>query len=471
MYSLWSVYEWNIIKVGMDIKLCCEKCKKIITVSRKKFEEIVDNSNDKEKFHDTKNWIKHIKNPTLEEMRDSIIENPMTIRFLQDPPEEIINLALEINPMCITFIKDLTLEQQKLAIKGNIATIKFINQPIENVVDFAKKLYPHEMKQYFRGEDGNFIRMKNIEIEDFDKMSPETILTILGKNGEALQFIKNPTNDMIKKAIGNQPSAIRFVHNPTDEIKTYAVKKSPQKMKKYTVCEDGTVKAITEECKNSIFDEVIIKMSKNEKVLSKHPDILCNLDEVPYETQLFVVKMDYANLQYIKKIDPRIYEYLYDDKNFDLYSLYDNFSLQLKLIDVFKAIEKKREIVEDAVVIASTKKDLQTAKKNVQSILDNVEKMSYSINIIDGEIEIDAFLNELSKEIGIETINIASGFLYKSGLVSLQELFQSVYEKNGQIQMIIGSLKDYYSASSDKKLLNIDLETARELNDMIVNHK
>ena len=103
---------WEIIRIGMDIKLRCNKCHRIIILGRAQFVDLLVSVEVKEQvefktsnLHNTlsdgKNWIRNIENPTMDDMKQSVKENAMTIRFIINPPDEIIKMAIKQNPMCI----------------------------------------------------------------------------------------------------------------------------------------------------------------------------------------------------------------------------------------------------------------------------------------------------------------------------------------------------------------------------------
>lgn len=97
-----------------------------------------------------------------------------------------------------------------------------------------------------------------------------------------------------------------------------------------------------------------------------------------------------------------------------------------------------------------------------------INDVGCSTKLISNEIPINAYINYLGEKIGCTTARIASGYLYKSGLKMIEPIFQRISRTDERpIELVVGSLKDYFHASTDNKLVNIDLETAKLLNELI----
>ena len=48
-------------------------------------------------------------------MKQSVSEQGVTIRFIKNPPDEVIKMAIMQNPLCIEFIDNISSENAKLA--------------------------------------------------------------------------------------------------------------------------------------------------------------------------------------------------------------------------------------------------------------------------------------------------------------------------------------------------------------------
>lgn len=479
---------WEIIRIGMDIKLRCNKCHRIIILGRAQFVDLLVSVEVKEQvefktsnLHNTlsdgKNWIRNIENPTMDDMKQSVKENAMTIRFIINPPDEIIKMAIKQNPMCIQYLNNLSQENMKYALEQNVAAIRWILNPSNEIVNYAKQIDSEKMKRYILNESGRYVKCGIFynEIEHINEFDDKKILQMIKQDPSIIQYLDNPTQEMIIAAIEKQVNVIRFVKNPTMAVLEKAVEKDAIAMQKYEIDSSGNVVIKKSNDKNDILQIVIGKLSEEEQILIRNPKIIQTMDVVPYELQLAAVKRDYLNLRYIKKIDSKIYEYLYDDTNFDVYSLTDDFGLQLKIVSRFEKIKKDREVIsekkttEESVEVEEIQIDFDSKLFDIWGPMNQQkETAGSSIRLISNEIPISAYINYFGEKIGCNSAKIASGFLYKSGLKMIEPIIQRITESNeGIMELIVGSLKDYFHSSTDNKLVNIDLETAKMLNELL----
>ena len=481
---------WEVIRIGMDIKLRCNKCHRIIILARAQFVDLLVNEEAKEQveskpinlektLRDRKNWIRNIQNPTIDDMKQSVRENAMTIRFISNPPDEVIKIAIEQNPMCIQHLNNLSQENIKYALDQNVAAIRWISNPSDEIVNYAKKINPEKMKRYKLDDKGMYVKSAIFvdEIEHINKFDNKKILGMIKQDASVLQYIENPTQEMIITAIERQANTIRFVKNPTMAVLEKAVQKDAKAMQQYVIDSAGNVVIKEAGDKNDILQIMIGKLSEEEQILIRNPNIIQTMEVVPYELQLAAIKMDYLNLRHIKKIDYKIYEYLYDDANFDVYSLTDDFGLQLRIVTVFEKIKKNRE---DALKIktmgesdenAEPQKDYDAELFDIWGAMNQQkENTGISIRLVSNEIPISTYINYFGEKIGCNSAKIATGFLYKSGLKMIEPLIQRISGSNeGVMELVVGSLKDYFQSSTDNKLVNIDLETAKMVNELITN--
>lgn len=479
---------WEIVRIGMDIKLRCNKCYKIVLISRVQFRDDLLNKNGDEKIEferksthdklsDGKNWIRNISEPSLEDMKQSVSEQGMTIRFIKNPPDEVIKMAIMQNPLCIKFVDNISSENAKLAISQNVTAIQFIRNPSDEIMEYARKINPQKMRRYKKNADGYYKKTSYLlnAIENIDILSEDEVLKLINQDPNILKNISKPTEKMIMKAIEKNAIAITYVANPTFEMLKLAVQKEPSKMKSYMLNADGKVVLKEKRNDNDIFKLVMDSLSEEERVLMVliNPNIIRNMDTISFEMQLALIKRDYLNLRYIrKKIHPKIYEYLYDDPKFDVYILVDDFNIQLRIVTQFEKIRKDREENgrkgEEPDPDFKDKKNLDNVKKVWLEMDSELSDQEYVTRIVSTKISINDYINFFSEQVKIKEACIATGFLYKSGLKMIEPALIELYKNSeNKLTLVIGSLKDYFSASTDNKLVNIDLETAKALNEVM----
>lgn len=185
---------WGIIRIGMDIKIRCNKCHRIIIIGRAQFKNLLVSVEAKEQvklkpsiYHnilkDGKNWIRNIQNPSIDDMKQSVKENAMTIRFINNPPDEVIKIAIEQNPMCIQFLNISDISLQKYAVDKTVATLQNIQNPSDEIISYAIKKNPKLMRKYAKKPSGNIIKLNNT------KMTVELIKNIFTDSAEIKEKI------------------------------------------------------------------------------------------------------------------------------------------------------------------------------------------------------------------------------------------------------------------------------------------
>ena len=242
-----------------------------------------------------------------------------------------------------------------------------------------------------------------------------------------------------------------------------------------------------------------LPQSKLKKRIRNNPYQIKYVHNPSVELQRLVISKDYSFVKYISNIHPTIIKELRDDTYFDISKL-DDISRR-KLIEAFDKLddEQSQDAIEDKEItfeqlpvlevtartseirtqeiseVNSIKEQEPFVEKTIEviweSMVRELESNDYAIRVVDSKTRIDSYLNEFAQRIRINAVDIASGFVYKSGLKSLEKLFQSVSENKGEIRIVIGSLKDYFRSSTDRKLINIDLDTAKILNEMLEEYR
>lgn len=327
---------------------------------------------------------------------EALSENAMSIRYVKNPSDSIIEYAINKNPFSIQYIKNPNVDQQMKALSRNVAVIQVIDKPCNEIIEYANQIDPNKMKRYVKNEVGNFVKVY--------------------KNEEKISLV-------------------------------------------------------------------------NLKVITRNHDIIekiRNIENPSYEMQIEAIQIDYSALQFIKKIHPKVYTELYFDKNFDVYNL-DDFNTQLKIVSAFEILEKKygkrteeqtqplisdsQEKTADSEVIRNVDRKTEENRIRVKEFfgklvirLDCSDMIS---ELITTEIPLSEYINEFSISKYITDMYVACGYLYKTGLDMIEPAINELKDKQSKIELIIGSLKDYFKASTDNKIINMDINTAQYLNYLI----
>lgn len=438
--------KWEIIRIGMDFKLKCCKCYRIIMITRRDFEESLKDEKDVHK-------------------RELLEQNG-----------------------CLQNIKTSSIDQQKIALDNTVASIQFIDKPSSEIIMYAISKYPQKMKNYSKRPDGNFVKINNSKMkehlvkrifDDDESIREEIVKT----EGRFVGYFTKPNEKIKRIAIENNSQAIEFIERPSVELIELAENGEPRLLAQYFVNEFGNMQKLSNKITDE-FDSYLNKMpyEKIKKRIQNNPEQIKYVANQSFELQKIALMHDVDLIKYIKHIHPDIVEELYNNPNFDVYSL-DDFSIQLYLVEAFKKIEKYRNSRQGEKKV-SPKNNLQSVNEHmsekglseieVLAFYDSQEKelevQNYVSALISSENDISTYLNVFAKRFDIINCKIASGFIYKSGLEMISTLLNTVYNNQGHVDIVVGSLKDYFKSSTDNKLINIDLETARFLNDMISEH-
>lgn len=184
-----------------------------------------------------------------------------------------------------------------------------------------------------------------------------------------------------------------------------------------------------EERKNYIYSksrEIIIEKINNDSSYIKN---------IPYpdeELQMIAVKKNKNTFFDINKPCKNIVNYIYNN---DMKLLFKNNSQQnLDFLTELK-VEEINELINN----------------------------STNVSIIQPHC-FDIYIRAIFKVIEIKKVMIAVGFAYKSGIELIEDELNSVISKNGEVELIIGTLQQH---NTNNPVSNMDLGTAKKLNIMI----
>lgn len=399
----------------------------------------------------------------MDEIRNAIIEDPFSIKKIKNPSNEII----------------------KFAIENDVNVIQYIKNPSDEIVQYAKKVDSQKMKNYYKGKNNNYIYIRisdNHFSNKLDLLSEDGIIELLKNKGAWLKYIDSQTEEMIIAAINNNFSNIEFAKKLTFNVLKKLVEIHPDKSQKYMISKDGKVLKKENEYSKSIFDYVIETLNTNELSLlvDSNIEVVKRMAVVPYELQIKIVKESYSNLRYIKNIDTKVYEYLYNNPNFKISDI-GEIQTERKVEDCFAILknygrkDKENTVHSEGKIVAQQSFSKIFDRENINNLWEKMRQdlinEDFSVHLLNNEVSLNEYLMVFAENIQIQEINIACGYVYKSGLDKLKNIFDKFDKDKGEINLIIGSLKNYFFASTDDKLINIDLDTAKELNSMLLERK
>jgi hypothetical protein len=142
---------------------------------------------------------------TKDKAMRSIINDPMSIKYISNPSESLQLAAVKQNGRVIQFIKNPSEALQLMAVKQNGQAIQFIAKPSERVQLAAVK------------QDG-------YAIQYIANPSEAMQLAAVTQDGLAIGHIKNPSEAAQLAAVKQHGWAIRYIANPSEAAQLAAVK-------------------------------------------------------------------------------------------------------------------------------------------------------------------------------------------------------------------------------------------------------
>lgn len=197
--------------------------------------------------------ITNMSNPSIAAITVAIVQDASLIEYISDAkikiPESIQLLAIKNDPMLIRFIENPSQYVQLLAVSANGMALKYIKVVSEPVMMVAVQQNGNAL-QYIHETDRTFgikieaIRQNGLSIRFIDKQDesiqlqavqqdPEAIRYIIEKNtivselvklaavqqnGLVVRFIENPSNNVQLAAVRSNIDAILHIHEPNEEV-------------------------------------------------------------------------------------------------------------------------------------------------------------------------------------------------------------------------------------------------------------
>lgn len=117
----------------------------------------------------------------------------------------------------------------------------------------------------------------------------------------------------------------------------------------------------------------------------------------------------------------------------------------------------------DISVSLDTEDNAETSNDKINKCIDEIIQSENTFRIL-RKNTIRKIINGIAKKENITTFYVAVGFAFRSGLVMVEDIFDSVYMNHGTCQLIVGALQNYDTGQSNYK---INRATAEYLNDLI----
>lgn len=245
------------------------------------------------------------------------------------------------------------------------------------------------------------------EISNIPPLVQKQILEI---NPNAIRYIKSLNKELQLEVVNQNGNLIRYINNPSLAVQ---------------------LKAVNQNWRSIQYIE--------------NPNL---------EVQLEAVKQNISAIEYIDEPLPEVNSFI-DEKHSEKESNVDN-------VNRFKNANDSRKVA------LSMENNQSIFEKDYSNLLNDCNLLPFII--LDWKEPFSQQLIYLSKNINIKNIYIATGFMYKSGLLLLEQIIEMIYQNSGEIEFIIGSLQKYNEIkNSDKEevIIGMDKNTAKCLNFLI----
>ena len=380
------------------------------------------------------NYIQFVKNPTEEQCRIAVRQNGYAIRHIKNQSTELIDIAITTSPLALQYIHNPSQEQIAKCLTKDAHAIQFIKNP-----------------------------------------TYEQQLDAVSRKGATIQYIDNPDYRLINIAMENQPMALGVLCKKlsSDQLK-YWIKRVARE----------TPKAL-----KTIINSVPVSVQKH--ILSISGYALRYLNNQTEELCIISVTNNPMAIQFVHKQTPNIQKVVIDSKNSDAIAL-----LQIEDETILEyLIEKKPKSIHEVdnpssnLVMKYNQEILSRDKKARKEYLSKGyipseelnEKQKYikildeirstkgcKIDIVDNSFPLYKVINILCALIEPVHADMATGYLFKSGLGMLKPTFEMLFKNEVVTNLTVGSLQHYNEYSKKNSYIqDMDIDTARLINKYI----
>jgi hypothetical protein len=242
-----------------------------------------------EELYEHPEKILTIKEPSEEQKRIALEEQPALIKDLLSPDEEDYLTAVRTDGMVIEHIKNRSKKIVNEALRNNGEAIKFIEDPTEEQIKMAILSDPHCIKEIKKLSDELRIlavRQDGLVIQHVENPPESLQLIAVKKTPSALSVIEHPTSKVQIEAINNDGLSIEHVKNPNEQLQLLAIDKSDMGFAYRYIDEPTPAVDIA--------------------AYRKNKQLLPYLRSVPEPIQVEIISSDVTNFKHIKAPTPKV---------------------------------------------------------------------------------------------------------------------------------------------------------------------
>lgn len=377
------------------------------------------------------NYIQFIENPTEEQCRIAVRQNGYAIRHIKNQTPELIDLAIATSPLALQFVVNPTNEQSAKSLAKDAHAIQFIKNPT------------------------------------YDQK-----LDAVSRKGATIQYIDNPDYRLINIALENQPMALGGLCKklPKEYLK-YWIKKFAREYPK-------ALKTVINSVPIDVQKYILSTSGFTLRYLNKQTEELCviavtnnpmAIQFVQTQTtklQKVVIKSgNSAAIKMLQITDANVSQCLIEKKPAAFHVIENPTPVLLKKYSqevLSKDRKARKEYVATGLLPGDELREKQKYEELVHAL--SVNK-GYEISIVDNRFPLHKIINILCTLVEPEYADIATGYLFESGLGMLKPSFKFLSENGITVNLTIGSLQHYNALQkSSSYVQDMDLNTARLIN-------
>ena len=345
--------------------------------------------------------IRYIDSPSYELQRISVMQQATAIQFISTPYPDLVDYAFQKDPNVLAFIKDPSYEQMKDAVRRKGGTIQYVENPSMELIEIAIEQNPMSIA-YLTNPDHNII------LQAIQK-KPQSVKNIINRL----------PRDLIIEALNRNGNLIKYIKNPDEELTSIALSTTPSALQ---FIDNPTVK-------------------QQIQAVKTRPSIIREIQD-PIEAVRVVAVQEKPDLITDIELSPKV------EKEYN--------SAKLK-----KSKTAKKEYYKAGMLPSQ---HIQLQKKYYDLIVREMDAHNSCFFLNQYNESIIDILLPLSKIVEPQSMIIATGFLYKSGLSMLNSILEPIMRKGGDITLTVGSLQHYNPAENEGTALeDFDFNTARYL--------
>ena len=294
--------------------------------------------------------IRYIENPSEEIQELAVKQNGLNIQYIINPAhlnvskpkqqfcvsEEIQKLAVQDYGMAIKYIENPSEEVQKLAIQQDCYAIEYIENPSEEIQELA-------------------IKQSSWIIKYIENPSEKIQKLAVQEDGIVIRYIENPCGEVKKLAVQQNGSAIEYIENPSEELQKIAVKQDSDNI----ICIMNPAHLNVSEPKHSFCaSEEVQKIA-----IRKDSDYIHYIKKPSKEIIRFMITNNYFSRDNIAKYVGQIFRYQNEKASTTSSNYIDNYIEigDYSIIPKFNEIKKKNVPIDK---IKSINKKIIDARKS-----------------------------------------------------------------------------------------------------------